>query len=239
MYLYKAGIWVEWMTKEEWIAQNVKDLIKPGQKRFFNIRLSVPDNIALGEYSLTFGVEAQYLPTNEYQPLQTQWTEPIVFHVKEPVKNIRIFLSHSTTDLTIVRQLESQLDNHGVSVIIGEDKQTPGAELKLKFEGLIRECSIFIALLTEEGLNSEWVLFETNYAKQINKPMILLKEEGVNIQSTSEWIPFSKNDPPELLLEKIMKGINYVRGNSTSSAVGAIVGLGLLALVIGALSSEK
>jgi hypothetical protein len=239
MYLYKAGIWAEWMAKDEWIAQNVKDLIKPGQKRFFNIRLSVPENIALGEYSLTFGVETQYLPANEYQSLQTQWTEPIVFHVKEPIKNIRIFLSHSTTDLTLVRQLESQLDNHGVSVIIGEDKQTPGAELKQKFEALIRDCSIFIALLTEEGVNSEWVLFETNYAKQINKPMILLKEEGVKIQSTSEWIPFSKNDPPELLLEKIMKGINYVRGNSASSAVGVIVGLGLLALVLGALGSEK
>ena len=29
MYLYKAGIWAEWMAKDEWIAQNVKDLIKP------------------------------------------------------------------------------------------------------------------------------------------------------------------------------------------------------------------
>lgn len=239
MYLYKAGIWAEWMPKDNWVAQNVKDLIKSGQKRNLSILISVPENIALGEYSFTFGVETQYLPASDYQPLQTQWTEPMVFHVKEPVKNTQIFLSHSTRDLSIVRQLENQLDNYGITVIIGEDKQTPGAELKQKFEGLIRDCNIFIALLTEEGINSQWVLFETNYAKQINKPMILLKEDSVTVQSNYEWIPFSKYDPPELLLQKIMKGINYVQENSTSSAMGAIVGLGLLALLLGALSGKK
>ena len=236
IYLYRVGIATEWMENETWVAQDVRDLIKSGQKRYFNLRLSVPDNIALGEYAMTFGAEMQYLPANEYQSLQTQWTEPVVFHVKNPLQNLRVFLSHSTKDLTLVRQLEKQLDNEGITVVIGEDKKSPGAELKNKFDKLIQESQIFIALMTEEGANSEWVLYETNYAKQIRKPTILLKEENVLIKSDIEWEPFSKNDPPAVLLGKIMKAINMVR---ESSPIGAILGLGLLALILGAVFSDQ
>jgi hypothetical protein len=235
MYLYKVGISTEWMENNTWIAQDVKDLIKPGQKRFFSFLLSVPDNIALGEYSMAFGVEMQYLPANEYQPLQTQWTEPMVFHVKEPFRNIRIFLSHSTKDMTLVLQLEKQLDNYGIKVDIAEERKSPGAELKQKFESLIRECNIFVALLTEEGANSQWVQHETDYAKQISKPVILLKEQNVPIRSDYEWVSFSRNDPPEILLKKIMDAINQVHGVARGGIdpVGAILGIGILALLLG------
>jgi hypothetical protein len=235
IYLYRIGIATEWMEKDTWVAQEVRDLIKPGQKRHFNLLVHVPE-IALGEYTLAFGVEMQYLPVNEYQPLQTLWTEPIVFHVKKPLQNLCVFLSHSTKDMTLVRQLEKQLDNEGITVILGEDRKSPGAELKQKFEKLIRDCQIFIALLTEEGANSEWVMHEVNYAKQIRKPMILLKEENVSIKSDIEWESFSKSDLPEILLGKIMKAISQVR---ETSPFGAIIGLGLLALILGAFLSEK
>jgi len=242
MYLYKAGIWVEWMPSDTWVAQDVRDLIRPGQKRFFSFILSVPADIALGEYSMALGVEMQYLPANEYQTMQTQWTEPLVFHVKEPLRNIRIFLSHSTNDLSLVRQLEKQLDNYGISVVVAEEIKTPGAELRKKFESLIRDCGIFMALLTEEGANSKWVLHETNYAKQTNKPMILLKEQNVSIQSNYEWVHFSRNDPPQILLKKIMDAINRVSGGVRSeiSPVGAIIGVGILAFILGlALGGDK
>lgn len=242
MYLYKAGIWVEWMPNDTWVAQDVRDLIKPGQKRFFSFLLSVPADIALGEYSMAFGVEIQYLPANEYQTMQTQWTEPLVFHVKEPFRGLRIFLSHSTGDLSLVRQLEKQVDNYGISVVVAEDIRTPGAELKEKFESLIRDCNIFMALLTEKGANSQWVLHESNYAKQINKPMILLKEQNISIQCNYEWVPFSRNDPPQILLKKIMDAINQVHGIARSeiSPVGAILGVGILAFILGlALGGKK
>ena len=236
IYLYRIGIAAEWMEKDTWVAQEVRDLIRPGQKRHFNLLVQVPENIALGEYTIAFGAEMQYLPANEYQPLQTLWTEPIVFHVKKPLQNLCVFLSHSTKDITLVRQLEKQLDNEGIAVILGEDRKSPGAELKQKFEKLIQECQVFIALLTEEGANSEWVMYEVNYAKQIRKPMILLKEENVSIKSGIEWESFSKSDQPEILLGKIMKAISQVR---ETSPFGAIIGLGLLALILGAFLSDK
>lgn len=236
VYLYRIGIWTEWMPDDSWVAQDVRDMLKPGQKRSFSLLVNIPDGIALGEYSMVFGAEMQFLPTNEQQALQTQWTEPVTFHVKEQLKNLCVFLSHSTKDMTLVRQLEQQLDNHGITVIIGEDQRSPGANLGQKFERLIRECPIFIALWTEEGANSEWVMRETNYAKQINKQMILLKEENVSIQSDIEWVTFSKSDPPGIILDRIMDAINRVQ---QSSPLGALLGIGLLALILAALGSQK
>jgi hypothetical protein len=237
MYLYRIGIWTEWMQGDTWIAQEVKDLIRPGQKRFFSFILSIPDNISLGEYMMHFGIEMQYLPATEYQPLQTLWAEPLVFHVKEPLRGLRIFISHSTKDMTLVRQLEKQLDNYGIGVIIAEDRKSPGAELKHKFESLIQQSDIFLALLTEEGVRSEWVLHETRYAKQTNKPMILLKEEGVSAKRDHEWVSFSKNDTPEVLFDRIMRAVNHIREARPSiaspSPIGAILGVGILAFILG------
>ena len=244
MYLYRIGILTEWMEKDTWVAQEVKDLIKPGQKRFFNFILPVKDGIPLGEYALSFGVELQYLPAVEHQPLQTLWTEPMVFHVKQPRRGICVFFSHSVNDLTLIRQLETQLDNYGITVIIGEDKEAPGTELRAKFANLIQSSTIFIALLTSDSINSPWVQYEINYAKQIRKPMLLLKEDNLRIEGNNgwmasyEWISFSKYAQPELILQKIMKGINYIQGNSSSLA--PLIGLGLLALILGiAASGEK
>jgi hypothetical protein len=240
MYLYKIGIWTEWMEKDTWVSQDVKDLLKPGQRRNFSFLLSVPDNIAFGEYSMTFGVEMQYLPASQYQPLQTQWTEPVVFHVKKPLTNTRVFLSHSTKDMTLVRTLEKQLDNEGIVVIIGEDKESPGAILTQKFMSLIQGCTIFVALLTEESVNSEWVQMEMNYAKQINKPLILLKEENALVQSERQWTPFSRYDPPEILLKKIMDAINCLLTTRPEiSPAAAVLGVGLLAFILGLALGDK
>lgn len=238
LYLYRIGIRTDWMTHDTWVAQEVRDLMKSGQKRYFSTLLPVPGNIALGEYSMIFGIEAQYLPALEHQPLQTQWADPLVFNVKKPFTGLSVFFSHSTQDMTLVRQLEQQLDNNGVGTIIAEDISAPGIELKRKFESKIMESTIFLALLTESSVNSKWVLEETNYAAQIGKPMILLKEASVSIQSDREWVSFSRDDPPEILFQKIMDAINYIQ-KTRPSPIGPILGGAILALLLGLALSGK
>ena len=231
-YLYRIGIWTEWMQQDTWIAQEVRDLIKAGQKRYFNMLVSVPDDIALGEYTMIFGVESQYLPSTEQPSLQTQWTDPLTFHVKKPLTGVSIFFSHSTKDMTLVRQLAQQLDNNGIEVIIAEDISEPGIELKRKFESKILNATMFLALMTENGANSKWVLEETNFAEQNNKPLILLKEEGVSIQTSREWISFSRNENLESLSHKIMNAINYIKTTQVSP-IAPILGGALLLLLLG------
>ena len=108
----------------------------------------------------------------------------------------------------------------------------PGIELKRKFESKILKTTMFLALLTENGVNSKWVLQETNFAEQNNKPVILLKEEGISIQTSREWVSFSRNEDSDSLFHKIMDAINYIK-TTQGSAVAPIIGGALLLLLLG------
>jgi len=178
---------------------------------------------------MIFGIEAQRLSMNQHQPLQTEWADPLVFCVKKPFRGVVIFLSHSTEDMTLVRQLEEQMENEGIKVIIAEDIRESGVEIEQKLQTKIRESSTVIALLTEKGVNSKWVAYETDYAKHIGRHVIPLKEENVNIESKLEWVPFSKYDPPEELFRKVMEAIEQRSGESP---LAPILGLGILAFLL-------
>ena len=238
LYLYRVGVSSEWMDSDKWFAQDVKDLIKPGRSRLFSFVLSIPSDIGLGEYELRFGIEGQYLPVSGYsdQSMQTQWSEPIIFHVKHPPTGIKVFISHSTQDMHLVRELENQLDNYGIQAMVAEDRPQPGIELNKKFEAMIGESTMFLALLTESGVRSDWVIKETNYALKIEKPRILLKEESVNVKTSYEWISFSVNEPIKSIAAKVLNAIDVVKkGVSTPVTVplGGVILVGILALIAG------
>jgi len=209
IYLYRIGLWIEWLKPNEWYVQDVRELVKPGQKRFFSFSIQVPENIVLGEYELKFGVEKQYLPIAGYQgqSLSTEWSEPIIIHIKYPLKGVKVFVSHSVHDIHLVRQLAQQLDNYGFEPIIAEDIQEPGVQLMEKFREKIREATIFLVIFTDQSVRSKWVIEETNYARQIGKPIIPLKEESLKIELDIEWIEFSRYEKPEIFASKIINAI--------------------------------
>lgn len=238
MYLVRIGVQAEWM-QGTWIAQEVKDLLKSGAQRWFSLMLPIPSDVAMGEYEVSIGVEGQYLPSNQYQSPQTQWSEPLILSVKNPLRGVSIFLSHSTRDLALVRDLEKRLDNEGLEVRIAEDVSEPGVLLDEKFRQMIRESTILLALLTEEGARSDWVVKEVNYALEMGKPAILLKEESANIETKVEWVNFSRYDPPEAILSKIMSAISAVQSRTAINPFGAIIGLAILGLIVGSLSSTS
>ena len=240
-YVVNLGVQPEWMVQENrWICQSFKDLVKPGQSKFVSVSFEVPSNISLGEYELTFGAEGQYLPVQNYgeQSLTTHWTSPIILDVKKPSKGITIFLSHSIQDEYRVRELETKLDVEGIKVLIGEDEEHPGSYLPDKLKQMINSCNIFIVILTHSAVASDWVRWEVDYAIQSNKPRILLKDESVQINSNYEWTEFSSNDPADIIFTKIMISINKVQSGGADSGIGGLIGLGLLALLVGALSDR-
>ena len=105
-------------------------------------------------------------------------------------------------------------------------------QLKRKFESKILRATMFLALMTDNGANSKWVLEETNFAEQNNKPLILLKEEGVSIQTSREWVSFSRNEDLDSLSHKIMNAINYIKTTQVSP-IAPILGGALLLLLLG------
>src|SRR5574337_1372738 len=108
LYVMNLGIQTEWMGRQnQWIAQPIRELLRPGQAKFISLSFLIPSDQPLGEYEFYFGVEGQYLPAQSYEStmLTTQWSEPKIIEVKRPFTGINIFLSHSVHDKYLVREL--------------------------------------------------------------------------------------------------------------------------------------
>jgi len=233
LYVYRIGIQPEWL-KEEWIAVDSRSLLHPNEKKSFTVGFDIP-NLSLGEYSIRFGIEGQYL----YPSIRgvrgeqyIQWSEPIFIDVKMPSTGYKIFISHSTKDMFLVRQLEKYFECYGIEVIIAEDKRQPGVKLDEKFYGLIRESHFLLAILTKNGLSSDWVKNEVNYAHTIKKPIIPLVEESIKIKSSVEYINFNREESIESILSKIEDGINGIK---RKQLIDPDIGKVLFPLVIGGL----
>jgi len=234
LYVTSSGMQPEWLHGQ-WHLNPERFLLRPGESRSVRVDLPIPQTVALGEYELRFGVEGQYLGPGCSSNVSTvQWAEPFVLQIKRPRNGYKLFLSHSVKDMHLVRQVDRQLDTDGIEVFIAEDISNPGAILEEKFQALIRESHFFLALFTENGARSEWVVKEINYAHQINKPMLILKEKEAQIGSFSrEWVEFSRYDSYETIINKIGVALNQLQQNPTGLAASGSVhplvwaGLGL------------
>lgn len=237
-YLINIGVQTEWMAGQNiWYSQKVNEVVKPGQSRYFNFVFQIPRELPLGEYTLMFGVEGQYLPVQTFQEQQvtTMWSEPQVIHVKHAASNLKIFLSHSVRDEHLVRELKKHLENYGITVSSAQDSIDFGQPLVEQTQNLINSCDIFIALMTESAAQSAALIRETDYAILLNKPRILMREESVPVNTQHGWLTFSKYENEQQILNKILTAITQVRNNvvhSNTAAMGAI-GLALLAFLIG------
>jgi len=239
LYIINLGIQTEWMIKDNtWYSQKLNSVLKPNQKKFMTITFPIPQEIPLGEYELLFGVECQYLPVQDYreQSITTQWSEPQILHIKHPLTNDKIFISHSVKDKQLVYQLANQLDNFGILSIIGEDEPQPGKLLEKKFKEQIDSSTIFLALLTDTAVRSVWVQTETDHAVSTKKPRILLKEKSLTLNMKYEWTPFSKYDSTEKIFQNVMIAMKKLKEPKSivSSNTLKLLGVALVGVLIGA-----
>jgi len=242
-YVYQAGIQPEWLYQEQiWYPQDTRFLLRPGEMKALTTNCPIPEDLLLGEYEIRFGAVGNFLaPGAAPSSLdQTQWTDPVILDVKRPLMNYEVFLSHSTEDMSLVRQVKRYLDNEGITVVIAEDIKLPGAVLEDKFKSLIKESQCFLALFTDSAIRSKMVILETNYAIEINKPRILLKEESVELDSPIEWTKFSRYEPVEDIAEKGLEAIRQLRTGGESPPTALVIGLlALLAGVLIGVSKQK
>lgn len=238
-YIFYAGLQPEWM-KDQWYSQEVRDLLKPNSSKQMSFTIPIPSDISLGEYTYNFAVEGQFLGSKNATYASSnniEWSEPLFLEIKYPKRGVKIFLSHSTMNKSLVNQIGSFLDNYGYDVIIAEDLNEPGVILRDKFQRLIRESHLLVALFTDEAARSEWVIEETNYAYEIKKPLLLLKERNLNLKSNLEWVEFSRNDPPTEICRKAIGAIQNIQSR-TNDNISPLIGLGLLGLFLLILGSS-
>jgi hypothetical protein len=250
LYVEQSGLQPEWLTSQwahggdgQWIVSEDSFLLKPRASRTLRLNLEVPSDLPLGEYELRFGVQGAFVGRGlGYAPgaAGIQWAEPAVVQIKHQLMDVTVFLSHSVKNLFLVRHIEQYLDANGVQVIIGEDIRTPGAVLQEKFEGLIRGSTLLLALLTTEGLESDWVCAETNYAHEIHKPLILLKERDTYLDTPLEWIEFSLIDSLGVTLATVHEAIDAaLRNGGRKTGVSPLVSGLIIGAVIGGLLARS
>jgi hypothetical protein len=121
--------------------------------------------------------------------------------------------SFEPLDAIVNKCVHETLEGLGLAVFTGDRPKADRISEKVK--SLIEGQSIFVGIFTRrdkiarktEWTTSQWVLDEKAYAVGRQKPLILLREEGVNsiggIQGDYEYIEFSR-DALELLVVKIV-----------------------------------
>ena len=243
LYVVRAGVQPEWQQmhmgtgQSEWLAQPGTFMLRPRERRAFRFNIEVPDDLVLGEYDLRFGIEGQFLSphvtvssyrhSTSYYP---EWTDPVVFRVQYPLTHT-VFVSHSTKNMSLVRQLDNSLENYGIHCIIAEDIKEPGQDLHEKFYHYIDVSSFFLGILTHEAVMSQIVIDEVNYALEKRKPGIYLVEEGADIQLPVEWASrFSRYWPIDRFATVVLDAIDNIQERGTTYKSGFPSGAVIAAL---------
>jgi hypothetical protein len=111
-----------------------------------------------------------------------------------------VFISHSSKDLPVVRFIASQLLLYEIKPIIAEDERpkTFPQYLPDKIRTLIQQSDCVMALLTKNGVYSNWVHQEIGYALD-KKPLIPIVErdipsERLGFLQGAEYIPLYWED---------------------------------------------
>jgi hypothetical protein len=77
---------------------------------------------------------------------------------------MRVFISHSSKDTPIARQLARRLSEAGLRVWIPEDEILPGDNWAKKVGQALEESDLMVVLVTPHAFESEWLKEDIQYA---------------------------------------------------------------------------
>ena len=92
----------------------------------------------------------------------------------------KVFISHSIRNQGLVISLANLLSKFGVEVFVAEWYLTLGERLDNKVSKQIENSDCVVALLTQNGIRSNWVHQEIGYALHCNKLVIPIVEKGID-----------------------------------------------------------
>lgn len=116
----------------------------------------------------------------------------------------KVFISHSLSDLTLVSQFKYCLEHNKVGVYLAELDPQPGQDLSDKVKEAIQQSDYLLALLTADGLRSQWVSYEIAHAEAKGKPVMPIVEEGMPVPgflAGKEYIPLDRRFPERTLIK--------------------------------------
>ena len=90
-------------------------------------------------------------------------------------KSVKVFLSYSTRNKTLIEKLMEEIENYGIETFVAQYKLRPSVEWMDMIEENLNNCDYFIPILTPEFTQSVWANQESGYAYAIKKIIIPFK----------------------------------------------------------------
>lgn len=156
----------------------------------------------------------------------------------------KVFISHSTRDQGLVISLANLLSKFGVEVFVAEWYLTPGERLNRKVFEQIEKSDCVVALLTRNGIRSNWVQQEIGYALRRPKMVLIpLVEKGIDQKALAavqnkDYIEYDPYQPQQALI----KASSYVKslklGKEEQTKILLVAG-GILAFLLLLFGEER
>jgi len=124
---------------------------------------------------------------------------------------MKIFVSHSLKDQTLIQDLKTTLEPIGIKIFIAEHNEDLEKTITQKIENMIWQCDIALILLTKNGYKSNFVQQEIGYIKSCQKPSLQIVQTG--LEKKISGFLYGKGyvlyDPlqPNLATEKIKRSL--------------------------------
>lgn len=124
----------------------------------------------------------------------------------------KVFISHSSRDQGLVISLANLLSKFGIKVVVAEWYLTPGEPIERKVFDQIERSDCVVALLTRNGIRSNWVQQEIGFALKTKRPLIPIVEKGVDEKDLGalrdkKYIEYDPYQPRHALI----RASNYVQ----------------------------
>ena len=126
-----------------------------------------------------------------------------------------VFISYSSRKQAYADAMRALLNHQGIATWMAPGDIPPGDTYTKVIVSAIKKCSCFLILLSNEALDSTWVLNETERAVNYNRPVIPVQMENVVINdkfelmlSTNQVIAIPRIDTE---LEEVQRLLNSIR----------------------------
>lgn len=94
---------------------------------------------------------------------------------------MKVFISHSSTDKWVARQISRQLHDRGIDSFLDEKDIETGDSIDSAIQEHLADCDELLMLLSPAALKSAWVLIEIGGAKALGKRLVpILVHVGTN-----------------------------------------------------------
>jgi hypothetical protein len=122
-------------------------------------------------------------------------------------KPVRVFLSHSTNDLTLVMEIKEGLTRYGLEVFVAHVDIEPSSEWQDEIIRQLELCNVFIPIISDNYRNSRWTDQESGIAIAYKKFIIPIEVNLTPYGFIGKWQALRYRDDVSDTCTKIIETI--------------------------------